>query len=211
MDTVTVILNEAADGTLTQLLDLIKFLGAIALAVISAYLAYRFAGRQADRERRQAHVMRQVAEFYSPMVGLRSRIRSLSTLRAQVHAAADDAWRRTVDAAPAQNPAMSEYLDGEFVPFEKLLDYEDEQLRTDLLPAYEKMLGLFTDHYWLAESSTRRHFDELLRFVELWRRHLNKSLPAKVREQLSHSEAQLHPLYADLDKTLERLVDGLRQ
>ena len=211
MDTVTVIVDGASSGALTQLLDLIKFLGAIALAVLSAYLAYRFAGRQATRERQQAYITRQIAEFYSPMVGLRNRIRALSTLRAQVHAAADDAWKQTVDAAPAQNPAMSDYLNGQFVPFEKLLDYEDEQLRTDLLPAYEKMLGIFTDHYWLSEAGTRPHFDELLRFVEIWRRHLNKSLPDKVREQLSHSEARLHPLYVDLDATLARLVESLRK
>ena len=58
---------------------------------------------------------------------------------------------------------------------------------------------------WLAESSTRLHYDTLVEFVEIWNRQLKNSLESEVISVIDHSEKNLVPLYDDLRKNFERL------
>jgi hypothetical protein len=91
-----------------------------------------------------------------------------------------------------------------------MIEYNNKQLREELLPLYDRMLQIFTEQYWLAEPATRAHYDELVRFVELWHRHFEKSLPTPVLVQLKHSEGALAPLYENLTTTLDSLTARLR-
>ena len=210
MDTVTVLIPTSESTALSQVLEVIKILAPALLVILSAYLAYAFARHQASDERKRAFLLRQVTDFYSPMVGIRSHIRSLSQLRAEIEGLANDAWTQTVEEAPQEYPALSEHLEREFRPFDRLIEYNNKQLRQELLPQYERMLQIFANQYWLAESSTRSRFDELVKFVELWRRHLDEALPGRVLEQLKHSEAALQPLYDDIETVLDSLRTRLQ-
>lgn len=210
MDTITVLIS-ATGGVWGEVLDALKFLGAIALPVLSAYLAYSFATRQSRQERKHAFLVQQLSELYSPLVAIRRRIRALSALRSEISDAANAAWREVVDQAPAVHPALTEHLDREFVSFEKLLEYDDTRLRSEILPLYEEMLQVFKLRFWLADTDTRQHFDALTRFVDVWRRHLEEALPPKVREQIVRSESELEPFYSHIEVTLDRLVARVRE
>ena len=207
MDTVAV---RILGSTGSHLVEILQYLGSGLLAIISAYLAYRFARRQNRLDRSLAFVREQVTSFYAPMVGLRRRIAAQSLLRKELDDAASVDWRAIADKHLASAPDGST-LGREFVPFDRMFDYNNRELVQDLIPRYVELLDLFTKNYWLAESSTQIHYQELVRFVGLWQRHLDKSLPVGVLDRVGHSEDRLKPLYDDLEATLARLTATLKE
>jgi hypothetical protein len=178
------------------------------IALGAAYVGYLFATRQARDQRRHDHLRERIDLFYSPMVGALRQIRALSTLRTQLSAAADTAWRQQVDeqmAAATNRLELPMNLATSFAPFDRQLNYDNAQIRERILPLYERMVSLFTEHFWLAEASTQTHFEDLSGFVDLWHRHLSGSLPPRIATELQISEARLTPLYHDLNDQLARL------
>jgi hypothetical protein len=95
--------------------------------------------------------------------------------------------------------------------FDKLAKDDERRLRDELLPAYHRMLDCFTEHMWLAEPSTREHFDALVAYIEIWDRALAESIPKGVGKRLGHREASLNPLYDDLERQFERLRLELKE
>jgi hypothetical protein len=104
---------------------------------------------------------------------LSSQTNPLSELRARIERAANETWQelcadKPSDAAP------------DHAPYAKIIDYENEQLKAVLLPAYEKMLQTLSDNFYLAEESTRQYLPTLIEYLEIWRRHQKKSFLAAV-------------------------------
>ena len=60
-------------------------------------------------------------------------------------------------------------------PYARIIDYENEQLRAVLLPAYEKILQTFRDNFYLAEESTWQYHPTLIEYLEIWRRIVEKA------------------------------------
>jgi len=71
------------------------------------------------------------------------------------------------------------------------------------------MLSIFRDNLWLAEPETRLHFDELLKFVDIWERWLSRSIPIEVVRSLGHTEARLKTFYEHLEDKHDELRDHL--
>jgi hypothetical protein len=95
---------------------------------------------------------------------------------------------------------MKKVDDESFPEFERLLKYDEKQLREQLLPAYRRMLVIFIEKMYLAEPSTRTHLGELINYLEAWNRAIDGSLPREVVLKLYHSEKRLHPFYEDLER-----------
>jgi hypothetical protein len=72
------------------------------------------------------------------------------------------------------------------------------------------MLKIFTENYWLAEESTKAYYSELCRYVEIWHRWLDGSLPSEVLQEIEHGEDRLKPFYKDLDDQLSNLLKIIR-
>lgn len=134
--------------------------------------------------------------FYAKLFAIRSVIRAKSELRVRLHSIADRAWREKIEHAD-EIPQFEE--------FEKLLEYSNTQMRQELVPLYRQMLDEWTGNMALAEPSTQQHFAALVDYVEIWNRFLDKSLPAEVMNEIGHEEAQLYPLYKDIETNVERL------
>jgi hypothetical protein len=85
-------------------------------------------------ERRQGRIQQQLREFYSPLLGMRDEIRAKSEMRTKISAAANAARQKQVQ------------IHNRFVPddvkqrFDKIIDYNNEQLQEELVPLYRKML-----------------------------------------------------------------------
>jgi hypothetical protein len=96
--------------------------------------------------------------------------------------------------------------------FDKIIDYDNEYLGAETLPAYHKMIEIFRSNLRLAEPSTEKHFAALLEFVNVWDRFMVGALPGEVIRELKHSEQSLYPLYDDLQlqhgKLREKLAKG---
>ena len=158
----------------------------------------------AKRERKIARLKTQLQEFYSPMLGVRSEIKAKSEIRFKVTSIADQTFAEEFGAGSLGErrdppPDVSEKYDA-------IHDYNNTQFRETLFPLYQQMLDHFTHHLHLAEPSTRVHYEVLCEFVEILDRSLDKSLPSRVAEKLSHDEGKLHELYDDLYVQFVRLL-----
>jgi hypothetical protein len=85
-------------------------------------------------------------------------------------------WTEICDRHAKANQIMNNH-DELFAPYRKIFEYDNRQLTVELIPLYRKMLDVFTEHYWLADSDTRAYYQEFLEFVEVWERFLAESLP----------------------------------
>lgn len=95
--------------------------------------------------------------------------------------------------------------------YERLLEYDNQQLTGELVPLYQSMLDHVTKNMWLAEPSTLDHYSALVEYVELWNRGLKQSLPTEFMFEVKHEEKKLDPFYADLDLQFKRLRDELKK
>jgi hypothetical protein len=158
----------------------------------------------AKRDRKIARLKTQLQAFYSPMLGVRSEIKAKSEIRLKVTSIASQAFTEEFGTGllgerRGPTPDVSE-------KYKAVHDYNNTQFRETLFPLYQQMLDHFTHHLHLAEPSTRLHYEALCEFVEIWNRSLDKSLPSKVAERLSHDEGKLHGLYDDLQVHFVRLL-----
>jgi hypothetical protein len=173
--------------------------------IIAVWLGYRAALAQGRKEKQLEFVERQISEFYSPLVGCVNRVRAKANLSAEISRAADTAWRQIADRAPR------DWVDHEerFQPFKSLIDYGNRELREQVIPTYDKMEQIFSDNYWLAEPETRQWYPELIKFLDIWHRFLDRSIPVEVIEEVKHGEDRLLPFYDHLPKELDRLRNKL--
>jgi hypothetical protein len=197
-------------GYLPQALSLlIPALSGLVGVVLSALLT----SWNQRQERHHRFLLDQLSGFYSPMLAYRKRTRAKGELRLKISNAASAAWRSEISTArEAGGVARVQETRQELSPhFEKIIDYNNQQLRNELIPLYAQMLDLFTKKMHLAEPSTRTHYAALVEYVELWERYFRESLPHTVAEQVSADENALIPLYDDLEKHFERLQANLKK
>ncbi|MDF0673750.1 MAG: hypothetical protein P0120_05325 [Nitrospira sp.] len=195
-------------------IDLIRWAVSIAVPAIAGLLGVGIGawltGRREKRQCRLAFIEKQLKDFYSPMLGLRNEIFMRSNLRVRIHDTADIVWRELCTQASRLSPeALGELSRTRGPEFTSLTDYDNSQLRKELIPAYQQMAKLFRDSYWLAHPETRAHYEELIEFVELWERWLAKTIPAEVIQRLQHTEERLKPFYAHLEKKHDLLRSSI--
>lgn len=189
---------------------------AAASALFGVAVGGYFTAHNQKRERQQRRINDQLAEFYSPMLGLRAQVLAKSELRLKITGEAESAWQAMMVRAYERKEVKEGNIDyveklrsERFPQFEKLTEYENQQLEQDIIPAYRKMVELFTSRMHLAEFSTIQHFPALLEFVEIWNLWLDNSLPVEVLGRLQHSEEKLYLFYEDLADNFARMQQVL--
>jgi len=203
----------AADPQTIELVRWAISIGVPALAGFAGVLVGAWlTGRRERDQRRLAFVERQLKDFYSPMLGLRTEIRMRSELRVRIHDTADVVWRELCEhARQVSVDALGQLSQTRGPEFTKVIDYDNKQLQEELLPAYRQMAKLFRENLWLADPDTREHYRHLIEFIELWDRWLAKSIPGEVIERLGHSEDNLKPFYEHLQQRHDDLRARIKQ
>jgi hypothetical protein len=161
------------------------------------------------RQSRERFALDQLREFYAPMLGIRERLRAKNEVRLKVSAAANAEWPRLMSAA-RETGTLRETRERLSPEFEKIIEYENRQLKEELIPLYKQMLDLFTAKMHLAEPSTRTHFSALVDFIEIWERSLSGALPREVVPRVGANEETLMSFYTDLQTNFERLQASLK-
>jgi len=154
--------------------------------VVGAWLSAWLNARREKGQRRYAFRERQLQDFYSPLLGLRTEISSRKEMRGRVHELAYSEWQKLADKA-GQSPdsdAPAELYRQRWPHYEKAGKYDERKLPEELIPTYRKMLSIFRDNLWLAEPETRPFLRTLLEFVDVWERWLADSLPVEVLAKL---------------------------
>ncbi len=188
---------------------LISILIPVASALLGVLFGAWLSERREIRQRKFAFIESQLRDFYSPLLGIRSEIRARSELCEKIQNTADTTWKNLIhDKTEEEARKLS---DERLSKFEKIIEYDNRQLREELVPAYRKMVDLFKDSMWLAEPETKKHFKPLLEFVELWERHLDKSIPFEIIQALGHGEESLHTFYDHLQKKHDELREKLEK
>jgi hypothetical protein len=175
-------------------------------AFIGALVVFFFGIKRLGIERRSTFRERQLAEFYAPLAGIRKQIRAKSEVRLKISNAANSAWQKI---CASYGDRLMEDHEERFAPFKKIIEYDNEELKAELIPKYLEMLTIFTEKYHLAAADTREFYGEFLEFVEIWNRWLSDSLPGEVVRELNHSEAKVVPFYNHLEKKMQKLQDEL--
>jgi len=144
------------------------------------------------------------------MLSLRAEIRARGELRVRIEAASHQEWAKLMSRLEGASPDIARERINEWKPqFEGTVQYENQQLTNVAMPAYRQMLALFREKLWLAEPQTRAYLNSFVEFVDVWERHLQKSIPVEVITAIGHSEANLHPFYQHIEGMVDRLQKEL--
>lgn len=183
---------------------LLQFLSAL----VGGLVVYVFGIRKLSIELRNAFIQKQMSEFYSPIAGCRKRIRAKSEVRTKVSTAANEAWKELCAPYSEAKQPMLNHAE-QYAPYGKIIEYDNKQLREELMPLYRKILDLFTEKYWLAEEDTRAYYQDFLEFVEIWERYLAEALPGDVIQKLGHTEENVLPFYEHVEGKLSALQEEI--
>ena len=168
--------------------------------------------RREKTNRRHEFLVKQLTDFYSPLIAIRKELKVMGGIKLKISRAADSAWRKVCNGYEGNPNGLRKVTQERGDAFAKIIDYENEYLEKECIPSYHRMVALFRKNIWLAEPSTVEHFPSLLGFVNIWDRFLSGTLPGEVIQELNHSEESLSPLYDELqekhDELREKLVQG---
>ena len=184
----------------------VPILSSLLSGLVGAAVVYYFGIRQLVIQRRLAFMERQLVEFYAPLTGIQKQILAKSEIRTKVSAAANTAWQEICERYSEQPLPNHEQR---FEPFKKIIEYDNEQLKIELIPKYEEMLKIFTERYHLAAKETRVFYAEFLEFVEIWNRYLAESLPPEVLRKLEHGEEKILLFYEHLESKMQQLQNEI--
>jgi hypothetical protein len=101
--------------------------------------------------------------------------------------------------------ALQRLIAGRSTVFKAIVHDKNNQWKEELLPCYKAMLQIFQEKMWLAEETTRERFQKLTVYVELWERGFSRKIPIEAIAWLNVREADLLPLYEDLEQTFRNL------
>ena len=96
--------------------------------------------------------------------------------------------------------------------WDNYLNDESRRFREEVLPLYRQMLECFTTQMWLAQQTTRTHYQSLVKSVDLWERFVTGLTEEKARlvdGTLFKKEMPLEALYNDLVAHFGRLQKRL--
>jgi hypothetical protein len=184
----------------------------IALPIISAvsclggiFLWAWLSNRNEQRRQRRDFIEKQVRELYAPLLDIRQQVRALSELR--VRTLAEGVWQELChEGRERGGPEALRRLSAErSTVFEAIVHDKNDQWKKEVLPCYKAMLQIFQEKMWLAEETTRERFQKLSVYVELWERGLNRTIPVEAVAWLNVREADLVPLYEELEQTFRNL------
>lgn len=185
-----------------EIADLLKVVIPSLVTLVVGFFGYRYAISQLKVERKYDFYMKQLYDFYAPLLGYRKEILAKSEVRVKVAKASNDAWKEICD----NNGTRDNFdYDEAYEPFKRIIEYDNSQFNVEILPKYQQMLKVFTDCIWLAEPETRKWYKDFLEFVEIWTRCIDDSLPGEVVEKLEHHEKNLKAFYEDLEYQVEKI------
>ncbi|WP_366289718.1 hypothetical protein [Paenibacillus sp. AN1007] len=174
---------------------------------ITGTLGFLFGARIFKFQRRFNFIERQLNELYSPMLGIIKDIKTKSSIRTRISNIANEIWKEEVrewqkSGGTVEKPDIEPYL--------KIIDYDNKQLKEELIPQYQNILKLLITNYSLADEETTEWQFIFSEYIEIWNRALTESIPRVVIEKLEQSESKHDEFYDHIEKKVKELKGKLK-
>jgi hypothetical protein len=207
------LLPERAGGSVVDLLPFLGTLGLGALggAVTGAIITQVMTNARDRRSQRVAYVKQQLEQFYGPLLAAHKEIRARSELRVKLQQAIDAQHAEAMLEAAgrgeviARTGRIGSAPDAQVPTIVTNIQDESQTFREVLMPRYRSMIDIFRDKMTLAEPETRKYFERLVEFVDVWDKILANQLPRSIAPAIDHTEANLKPFYEHLEEVHDRL------
>jgi len=179
--------------------------------LFSCYLGYRYGLKKSEQQKRIEFIEKQVCELYSPMVGIYKDLHAKSKIVNKINNISDGEWRKLVkDMSPEvfrNSTDVTNWREKRDIGIE----YNNNQLRNYIIPAYKKMQDILHNKIWLAEPDTLKWFETFNHFIDIWDRYLADYLQPEVLEKVMVSEIELQSFFEELENRLNFLRDKLKR
>ena len=173
----------------TTIFSFLQFILPPCATLLAGYIGVKFGLEQVKLQKRLDFIERQLRDFYSPILGIHQNISTKGKLRFKISGLHSKEWKD-----------MSEKERDKKLPFvEKVIEYDNDQWKKDLLPLYHKIADIFTQNYWLAEPETKEHYMKLIEYVEVWDRWLDKAITIQTVSELINDDNELEPFFKEID------------
>lgn len=186
-----------------NLIDLLKIVIPSFITLAASYIGYLYGIRHYRRQKKYEFIETQINKYYSPLVGYRKKIESISNSRVELFKATDATWKELCKNNP--NPT-----ENDIKQFDNSIKYDNKQFAKDVLPTYDKMITIMHENYYLANYETKEYYETFFIFVDIWHRFLEDSIPRETISKLNHKEENLKPFYDDLNNQLNKLIEELK-
>jgi len=201
-----------ADGSQIELLKwgisiIVPAISGLCGVAVGAFLT----SRREKIKRKHQFIAKQLTDFYSPLLAIKKELKASGELRLRISGAADSEWRKLCSRYEGHPEELRKLSETRGDQFNKIIDYNNEILKNETIPAYHRMVEIIRNNMWLAEKSTIQHFPALIEYVEIWDRFMADTLPGEVVMALGHTEESLHPLYEDLQQRHDELREKLAE
>jgi hypothetical protein len=160
------------------------------------------------RQRRHEFVERQLREFYSPILGLRTEILAIYALQVKIEQASSEVQR--VEFGELRQTAKAEENLERFSTqrgpeFARITDYDNKQMAKQVNDNYRRIVRIFRENRWLAEPETPRHFGVVFEYSDLSERWTAQTIPHEVLKKLEYSDRSLIPFFGHIQETHDLL------
>jgi hypothetical protein len=127
-------------------IELLKWGISVVVPVISGLIGV-FVGailtsKREGIKRKHKFIEKQLSEFYSPLLAIRRSLKATGELRLKISNTADNEWRKLCARFEGQPDELVKLSDTRGKAFHKIIDYNNEKLITEDIPAYHNMVDI---------------------------------------------------------------------
>jgi len=146
---------------LKEIVETIKFIVPILAPVLAGYIGIRYGLKQIREQKRLDFIEKQLNQFYSPLLGIHNEIQAKKEVMNKINKIGNKIW---------EDKCRTQEHNKKLKLVDKEIKYNKKQIAKELFPQYNQMLLIFKENYCFAEPETKKHYYELVEFVEIWNR-----------------------------------------
>ena len=103
--------------------------------------------------RRHEFISKQLTNFYSPLLALRKELEAIGQVGVTISDVANKVWREMCSKYKGNPSELQKFTQEKGDKFTKIIDYDNEYLEKESIPAYHNMIEIFRNNIMLAEPS----------------------------------------------------------
>ncbi|MFC1851833.1 hypothetical protein ACFL27_16705 [candidate division CSSED10-310 bacterium] len=190
-----------------QTIEMLKVVVAPICVLLAAMAGSYFASKNTRYLKKHELLLRQIDEFYSPILGYWMDIESKVKLRLEFDEEFKKAWKEICDKAGNRLDWDSKKA---FEKFMNNIIFHNEQFSDEILPFYQEILNIYREKVWLLKLDHRQQLSgiyyKLHMFLEIWKMVHKKAMPREVGQKINHGIGCVRPFILKIEEQRERII-----